>query len=200
MHCARAGTCQRDHLGALKAPAWLAEEKSEHALLDRREEHVRQSRARRRFNSHIGKDRTRNGKDQAPIVSPDNAPYPRTTPHIPGNGPCPEAMAHIPRQRAVSPDHGSYPGTTLHIPGYGLYPRTTAHIPRQRAISPDHAWYPGITPHIRRQRSIVSRYASYPEIMSRIWRRGLAVESAGQKRGDVLGARPLIWNAWTPTW
>ncbi len=65
MHCARTGTCQCDQLGALKAPAWLAEEKSEHALLDRREEHVRQSRARRVLNSHIGNDSTQNGKDQA---------------------------------------------------------------------------------------------------------------------------------------
>lgn len=65
MYCACAGTCQRDHLGALKAPAWLAGEKSEHALLDRREEHVRQSGARRQLDSHIGNDSSQNGKDQA---------------------------------------------------------------------------------------------------------------------------------------
>ena len=32
---AGSGICQRDHLGASEAPFRLAEEKSEHALLDR---------------------------------------------------------------------------------------------------------------------------------------------------------------------
>ncbi|HEX7181500.1 MAG TPA: hypothetical protein VF756_06625, partial [Thermoanaerobaculia bacterium] len=62
MRRAGAGVCQRDELGAAKAPFRLAEEQGEHALLDRREESIGQSRARRRSHSHIGNDSSHNGK------------------------------------------------------------------------------------------------------------------------------------------
>src|SRR6185436_13537034 len=115
----------------------------------------------------------------------DNGPQPETMAYIPRQRPTsrddgvhPETMAHIPRRRPTSRDDVPHPETTAHIPrrwptsrDNGPHPETMAHIPRQRPTSRDDGVYPETTAHIRRRRRTSRDDGPHPETMAHIRRR-----------------------------